>query len=161
MKFDDELIARMDAHIDKNGAGGCWLSLYKPNKNGQSRIEIDGKSYKFGRVMLFYSDQSKTFEFQNSKIWEACHKCTTKNCVNPEHLEWGTHPKNMKDKVRDGTLANGEKNGQAKLTDAQVLEIRREYAPPNKTTQQKLAEKYGVAQTIICHIINRKRWKHI
>jgi hypothetical protein len=47
----------------------------------------------------------------------------------PENLEWGTKDKNNgPDKVRDGTLACGERNGQARLTADAVREIRQRYA---------------------------------
>lgn len=162
MNFDAELIARMEANIDKNGANGCWLSLYKPNRDGYGRIGIGEKMYLFSRVMLFYSDQSKKFEFQNGKIWLACHNCPIKNCVNPEHLDWGTSKKNnLEDRVRDGTITNGEKHWKAKLTEAQVLEIRREKAQNSNISQMNLAVKYGVAQTVISSIIRRKLWTHI
>ena len=50
-----------------------------------------------------------------------------------------------------------------KLTKEEVLEIRQLYSQRkyNKTNQTKLAEMYGMTQTQISYIINKKTWKHI
>jgi plasmid maintenance system antidote protein VapI len=47
-----------------------------------------------------------------------------------------------------------------KLTEADVLAIRSEYVP-RKVSMYKLAEKYGVSQSVVSEIINRKSWTHI
>lgn len=57
-------------------------------------------------------------------------------------------------------IVYGEKHGAAKLTEEQVLEIRREYLTKT-ATQQALAIKYGVTQTLISAIVLRQIWKHI
>lgn len=54
--------------------------------------------------------------------------------------------------------AKGEKSGQHKLTESQVLEIRSIY--PSKSLSQ-LSREYDVTKTNISRIINRKIWKHI
>jgi ribosomal protein L11 len=68
-----------------------------------------------------------------------------------EILQKGTK---MKDVDR-----KGQKNNLAKLTAAQVLEIRELYKHGAK--QVDLAKEYGVIQGHISLIINRKSWKHI
>ena len=64
---------------------------------------------------------------------------------------------NRNDMVRDGTVLIGAKNPSAKLTEAQVLEIR---AIMDKT-RGEIAEIYNVAKPTIGKIINRKIWTHI
>lgn len=49
----------------------------------------------------------------------------------------------------------GEKSHLAKLSAAQVAEIRRQYGV--KSSRQ-LAQEYGVNQSQICRIANGKRW---
>lgn len=46
----------------------------------------------------------------------------------------------------------------AKLTDAQVVQIRQAYAHGSK--QQDLADQYGVTQGLISGIVNGRRWRH-
>lgn len=56
------------------------------------------------------------------------HKCDNPKCCNPEHLFLGTHKDNTQDCIAKGrfviTPHKGEKNGNSKLTDDQVLKIR-------------------------------------
>jgi hypothetical protein len=45
-----------------------------------------------------------------------------------DNLRWGTQKQNLADREEAGTLTRGEVNGQAKVTEAVVLEIRRRRA---------------------------------
>lgn len=53
----------------------------------------------------------------------------------------------------------GEAHGCAKLTESQVLEIRRRAA--NGERQKDIGMAFGFAQAVISNIVNRKRWKHV
>src|SRR5690606_2829424 len=74
------------------------------------------------------------------------HRCDNPPCINPIHLETGTWGDNMKDKVERGRLVVplGSSNGQAKLTEAKVLEMRSLYAS-GEYTYRDLADLYGVS----------------
>lgn len=76
------------------------------------------------------------------------------------NLAWGTHKMNMEDKVRNNKSSVGEKNGQSKLTNTQILEIRSKYIP-RKYSSRKLAKEFNVSQRLILNIIQRNSWKHI
>ena len=56
---------------------------------------------------------------------------------------------------------NGEKNSMAKLTTEQVIEIIKETNKPNRRTDQKISEDYGVTRKTISNIRNNITWKHI
>lgn len=56
-------------------------------------------------------------------------------------------------------LAQGERNGHAKLTWEAVADIRSRYAAGG-ITQQRLADEYGVQQATISQIILGKKWVH-
>lgn len=92
-----------------------------------------------------------------------CHKCDNTSCVNPSHLFLGTNQDNSSDMVsKDRTFKpKGEKHSQAKLTEEQVIEIRRLYALENHMTQEKIAILFGVNRATVEYIVNRKRWNHI
>lgn len=69
------------------------------------------------------------------------------------------HWTNSNQEARTRNLV-GENNPAAKVTTAQVLQIRQEYIP--KVTKVKdLAAKYNVSFNIILNIVRRKTWKHI
>jgi DNA invertase Pin-like site-specific DNA recombinase len=54
----------------------------------------------------------------------------------------------------------GENNPQAKITENQVLQIRKEYET-GKYTYDDIAIKFGLKKDNIYRIITRKTWKHI
>jgi hypothetical protein len=90
------------------------------------------------------------------------HKCDNRLCINILHLEPGTLADNCRDRhgrgrTRGGSLP-GSKNPGSKLTEAQVLFIRKHH---EKYSQNELAKKFGVCQTRISHIVLRKEWRHI
>lgn len=88
------------------------------------------------------------------------HKCRSRRCCNPDHLELGTQTENNLDKLRDGTTTNGSKNGASKLTEDVVGNIRALYAT-GKVTQKALALKYNVSETCIRRIVRNLGWHHV
>lgn len=54
----------------------------------------------------------------------------------------------------------GELNNKAKLTGAQVQEIRRVFAG-GSVTKRELARKHGVSPSVITNVIARKIWRHV
>jgi len=90
---------------------------------------------------------------------EAAHTCGKghEGCINPHHLVWKTRKENEADKAIHGTLPRGERNAQAKLTEAAAREIRRIYGAGG-VSQAELGRRYGVRQTAIGRIILGQRW---
>jgi len=135
----------------KVNKGSCWLWTAFCLQSGYGQFSINYKMYYAHRISWF---------MHGNTIPEGLilrHKCTNKNCVNPEHLETGTQAENCADKVRDGTDARGEKCHLAKLTSKQVLEIRAR-AEENCI---ELAKEYGISPNTISKIITRRTWKHL
>lgn len=90
-----------------------------------------------------------------SRRHEAAHNCGNPACFNPNHLRWATPQQNAADKVLHGTDGRGEKNPMARLTEQAVREIRDlQYQVP----QDVLARHYGVTQSLISLIQNRRLW---
>ncbi len=130
----------------------CWIWL-GAKSGGRGYISISGKMVSAPRFsfMLHKGDIPKNIC--------VCHTCDNPACVNPQHLWLGTHSQNMEDMVRKGRI-KGEKHPRAKLTEEQVLEIKRLYAT-GKYTQRKLGAMYGVNKTPIGYILNGINWKHL
>jgi hypothetical protein len=61
---------------------------------------------------------------------------------------------------RDPKTYKGSGNKNAKLTEDDVISIRKEYAE-YKTSYKNLSAKYNVGTTLIGYIINNKVWKHV
>lgn len=79
-------------------------------------------------------------------------------CFNAACLQWGTAKDNYDDAVRHGTATIGERQGQAKLTDDAVREIR---AMKGRMTQFVLADRFGVSQGLISLVQLGKSWGHV
>lgn len=84
------------------------------------------------------------------------HTCDVRPCVRLDHLIDGTHLQNMEDRQERGNTAKGEKNGQAKLTEADVIAIR-----SDRRSLIKLANHYGVARSLVQRIRQGKAWAHV
>lgn len=87
---------------------------------------------------------------------------------NPENLEWATPSENLQHSydVLGRLPPQGEKHGNAKLTDVDIREIRRLHALHTgyhafENSYTDLAERYGVTRGLIGHIVRRANWKHV
>ena len=83
------------------------------------------------------------------------------------NLEWNTRSENIRHAIDTGLLdyskrnhSKGSSNGQSKLTEIEVLEIRRLYKT-SKYTQIELSRLFNISRPAISDIINRKSWKVI
>jgi hypothetical protein len=91
---------------------------------------------------------------------DVCHHCDNPLCVRPDHLFIGTAADNRADCVAKDRHNRGVRNGSAKLSDTDVIEIRRAY-DARETTQYALASRFSVSVPMINLIVNRKNWTHI
>jgi hypothetical protein len=165
-------------HVDRSGDCWLWTALHDGGGYG---VFWDGTRQMQAHVF--------SWNLHNGEIpegVEVCHNCPggdTRDCVNPAHLWLGTHQENIADAVAKDRMARGDRhyrrahrspdgtykepetashgahNGLARLTDAQVIEIRALYAT-GAYTQAALAAQFGVHQTNISLIVNGKHWRH-
>ncbi|AQQ20238.1 MULTISPECIES: HNH endonuclease [Burkholderia] len=77
------------------------------------------------------------------------------------NLEWVTSSGNSLHAYEAGLAdARGEANGQAKLTEAMVREIR-DLAVGRRGEKTRIARQFGVSETAIRDILNGRTWSHI
>lgn len=119
--------------------------------SGYGTIRIDGVMYGVHVVVATIKHGAKPTERH-----EVAHSCGNRACLNHRHLRWATRSENHMDKLLHGTLARGERQGSAKLTESQVLEIRELLA--QGMLQREIANLYGVAQPYVSEIKCRKTW---
>lgn len=82
------------------------------------------------------------------------HLCNNPSCVNPDHLEVGTHLDNMRDKVKAGRQSRAK--GHAKLDAAAAREIFL-----STDSAYVLAARYGVCHHTVRKIRKRECWADI
>ncbi len=87
------------------------------------------------------------------------HTCDNPKCVNPSHLYVGTHADNTADRNSKMRHNYGERNGNNKLVDTDIVEIR-EMLDSGLTTRA-IAALFGVAPSTIWMIGTRKIWRHV
>jgi len=138
---------------------GCWEWQGKLGPFGYGGFSIGGKTTTAHRAgwRLFKGDVPKNIE--------VCHKCDNPKCVNPDHMFLGTHEENMKDAWQKERFANrrilrGEGIGTSKLTDYDVLEIRRLRSGEGKTMEE-IAIMFDVTKGTIWKVISGRSWRHI
>lgn len=128
---------------------GCWEWTGCCDSKGYGQIGTGGKHG------IDYAHRV-SYEMHNGPIPEGLHvlhRCDNPPCVRPDHLFIGTHTDNMQDmwaKGRgkcDGAGRKGEANGNHKLTDGQVTEIRSRNL--NGESQRSLGREYGVSKTMV------------
>ena len=74
------------------------------------------------------------------------------------NLEWATPSENIRHAHRTDLAPRGERSSRAKLTEAQVLQIR---ALSKNVTGRELARRFGVSASAISLVLNRKHWQHV
>lgn len=131
-----------------------------PDKNGYLRVLLYNKNRKlFGIHRLVIN----TF-IENVNSYPTVNHINGNKLDNSlNNLEYMSFVDNLKHAHTTGLYGNiiGENNVSCKLTEKQVLEIRRRYIPNSRGLVPSIAKEYGVDRSIIYDIINRKTWKHI
>ena len=77
------------------------------------------------------------------------HKCDNKSCLNPDHLEVGTQRENIQDAIDRGRMAS-------KLTEKDI-----EFIRSSTLSQRRLGKLLGVSPTVIWHVRNGSKWRHV
>ena len=171
-----DLLARVEAAVEFDLNGGCWLwngpLMEHPQRKKRPRGTIHAKGKRWLAHRLAYYAATGVHPAQGF----VCHTCDVSLCVNPAHLYLGDHASNMADMAararyffatdpercraagRSGGLANtwarGAGNPKATLSPDALSDIR-------STTRQtkRLAALYGVHRTTIQRIRRGETWK--
>ena len=135
---------------------GCWL--WTKSDNGHyGLLSRDGKQQRAHRI---------SYDLHVGPIPDGLvvmHICDNTLCVNPNHLRVGTQLENIKDRdVKGRQVPNhpkGEANGMRKLSEADVLSIRR--LSSTGWTMKSIAERFEISRSTVSFIASKKRWSHI
>lgn len=132
-------------------ANGCWQWL-RGRKGKEAKAgggypcwKFDGKTRGVHRVVC---------ELHHGPLGskQARHLCHNTLCINPEHVVPGTQTENMQDSARAGRRPH-------RLSAEAVRDIKRSCAAG--VLQRVVAEKHGIAQGDVSHIVNGHWWAHV
>ena len=142
---------KIEFRINENGCFEC--TSHKPKASGYPTFRIRQKTQQMSRFI--YSEMFG--EIPEGLVVR--HKCDNPLCINPEHLELGTHQDNANDRVKRDRQAKGSRNGNAILNEEQVKEIK--LLILGGKTNKKISEKYKVNPNVISDIRCERKWKHV
>jgi DNA-binding CsgD family transcriptional regulator len=140
--------------VDKRGEDECWN--WKPPCNEDGYGDFYDSATKKKTSAHRYS-----YKLHKGPIPEGlcvCHECDNPPCCNPKHLFLGTHADNMRDSAQKGRRL-GEKQGRAKLTTSQVIEMKHMLA--NGAKEKDIAERFAISTESVSCINTGRNWSHI
>lgn len=151
--YDRSIEERLKARLGpQNPVTGCIEWIGYRNLKGYGQLAA-GKKWLTHRI---------AYELKHGPIppgMKVCHSCDNPPCCNEEHLFLDTDAGNSADMVTKGRSLKGSKQPNAKLTAADVIEIRRRLATGE--SQSSIAKAFGVARVTISGIKLGKRWSHL
>ncbi len=145
-------------HVIRGADDACWLWRGHCQKRGGYGL-FGFASRGPRRTRLAHRVAYELTYGQIPPHLHVCHRCDVGACVNPAHLFLGTPKDNMQDASAKGRTHRGERTPSARLTAANVGEIRERRA--QGSTYQSLADVFGVSMAQIHHICVRQQWKHL
>lgn len=151
------IILRFESKYIPEPNSGCWIWLGATNKDGYGRFKFHNKLIGAHRAsMMIYNEQ------ENSSMC-VLHKCDNPYCVNPNHLFFGTHLDNMRDKKKKGRVgfnpSYGEEHYNSKLKIEDITSIRTLSSKGH--SNKEIAVLFDINPSTVSQIIRRVTWKHI
>lgn len=151
------------------GPDECWLWTRSVFKDGYGQFRIGAWKIRTHRLAYIF-----TYGELSEDAPQVLHTCDVRRCCNPRHLRAGTHMDNMHDMVARNRQATGlrsghyttttctqrgERHGMAKLTDEDVLEMRRRFE--RGAIAADVARAWHVSHTLAPMIRDGKIWLHL
>jgi hypothetical protein len=149
------LSARLFRFAQKRGEDECWPWNGFRNEQGYGMIRYNRKQSFAHRL---------SYEIHVGPIPDGLlvlHSCDNPCCVNPKHLRPGSHLDNADDMIERNrhTPCPGEANGNAKLTDIDVIGIK--VALAKGLSLNRTAAQFKISKRTVLDIKHRRTWRHI
>jgi hypothetical protein len=130
---------------------GCWEYTGKIADNGYGHFYLEGQ---------LIGAHVASFRLCKGPIPEGHvirHTCDYRPCINPAHLMPGTQKQNCEDAVVKDRHSRGSRNGLAKITEEQALQIRGRLDEGDTA----LSKEFGLSRAAIWFIRKDLHWKHV
>lgn len=165
--------ARLKKHGDPNNHGNLRgkdlaykFNYHAPGPFGDDCVEWPGSINQDGYGCIKHSYTTPlahrlSYELHHGPIEPTDiirHTCDNPPCVNPNHLVKGTTIDNVNDKISRGRMKVGSQTRSAKLTENEVLQIRK---IGTTVPARVIAERFNTSRRNVSSILSRRIWKHI
>jgi len=153
--YNKPLKERFEQYVYPEPNSGCWLWSGSIRGYGYGAIRVGS------RIISAHRLSYQLFVGPILDGLHVLHTCDVPSCVNPSHLFLGTNQDNSDDKIKKNRQHNskGEKNGNSKLTEDCVKQIR--ILIEKGILYREIAEKFNVHYSLIGYIKSKKIWKHL
>lgn len=145
--------------VDKNTPNSCWEWTSNKNNKGCGLFKVNAAVGNRLAHRLSYRDAKGPIP----KDALVLHSCDNPACVNPSHLRLGSHKMNAADRETRQRHPHrpmvGEKNAFSKLSNQQVIAIRK--ACVSGETREAIAAAYNLSPLSIHDITSGKSWPHL
>lgn len=145
--------SRFWAKVTKGDPSECWEWNRGCDADGYGVFHFKYATYRAHRMAwtLTHGELSPALAI--------CHRCDNPPCCNPAHMFPGTLNDNNVDKAQKGRSLIGAENPRARITDAQVLEIRRLSAMGVR--RRALSERFSISVAQTRRIVVGEQWAHL
>lgn len=138
--------------VNQKADNECWTWLGYRDRNRYGQFN-DGTKIVYAHIYSFILAGNVLIPGNY-----VLHSCDVPACVNPKHLFQGTQKDNIQDCKLKGRNNKGKKNGHAKLTENDVINILKELKDKDN---HELGSMYGVSYATISDIRRGITWKHV
>lgn len=141
-----------DGGVARKGLSPCMLWTGSVTDSGYGLFHHEGKNIRAHRFAWYLT---------HGRWPEPCalHRCDVRRCVNPDHLFEGDRATNIADMCAKGRGCKGEDRPGAKLSEAQVAEIRDRAA--GGESHSSIAADLPVKRRQVSRVAARRQWKHV
>lgn len=150
-----DYVTRFWKKVDIKGEDDCWNWKNGKIRDGYGMFWLETGNVRAHKLayILTYGDIDDSLVIM--------HKCDNPSCCNPRHLQPGTQMQNVHDCMKKGRrrVVFGESRSNSKLTNEDVMEIRRRY--DNGESGREIAKSIGMSRWHVTQIARREAWTHI
>jgi len=144
---------RFLSHVNKTDT--CWLWTGSLCKKGYGQFNSSGcRPCKVVKAHRWSYEQHKGPIPAGLMIR---HACDVRECVNPEHLSYGTNDDNIRDRMERGRHGNPLRNFRLNEDDVREIRILRGFG----FTQRDLAARFSVGKTTISRVWRGETWSTV
>ena len=159
--------------VSSNGRVRSLKRRFKKRLIGEETIlRLEKHKQGYLRIMLSKDELTKKFLVHRlvaQAFLPNIENKTTVNHINgikddnrTQNLEWATQTENIRHAILSGLkpATRGERSGTSKLTEKDVLEIRKLYHEEG-VRAVIIGERFGIGAVYVCTVANKKVWKHV